>query len=249
MQYFKSKSISKRTGKMSKVSKVILAGLMVTALAGCKTRQEQLVGHQLSHPSQRHPIMVSKKPIYLDIDVPRGSAGLTSAQADNVRAFLNEYRRQGSGKLIISAPSGSPNEVAAFKALKRVRGLIKDDGIAYNSVEMTPYYQEGDPQPPLKISYVRYVAEGPSCGQWHDDLANDDRNTNYANFGCASQQNIAAMVDNPRDLIEPRGMGPRSSERRDSAWKKYVSGQTTITKRDAKEESGKVADAQGGGES
>ena len=93
MQYFKSNSISKRTGKMFKTSRIIMATLMVTALAGCKTHQEQLVGHQLSHPSQRHPIMVSKKPIYLDLDVPRGSAGLTSAQADNVRGFLNQYRR------------------------------------------------------------------------------------------------------------------------------------------------------------
>ena len=221
---------------------------MVTALAGCKTHQEQLVGYQLSHPSQRHPIMVSKKPVYLALEVPRGSAGLTSAQAENVKEFLSQYRQEGSGKLTISAPSGSPNEVAAFKALKRVRGLIKNDGIAYNSVEMTPYYQEDDPQPPLKISYVRYVAEGPDCGQWHDDLANDDRNVNYANFGCAQQQNIAAMVANPRDLIEPRGTDPRSSERRDSAWQKYVTGETTITRRDAKEESGKVSDASGGGE-
>ncbi len=248
MQYLKSKSISERTGKMLKSTKIIMASLLVTTLVGCKTHREHLVGYEISHPSQRHPIMVAKKPIYLDLEVPRGSTGLTVSQADNVRGFISQYRKEGSGKLIISAPSGSPNEVAAFKALKKVRGLIKDDGIAYNAVEMTPYYQEDDPQPPLKLSYVRYVAEGPDCGQWHDNLAEDDRNANYANFGCAQQQNIAAMVDNPRDLIEPRGTDPRSSERRDTAWKKYVSGETTITKRDAKEESGKVSDAAGGGE-
>ena len=156
--------------------------------------------------------------------------------------------RTGQGKLVVAAPSGSPNEVAAFKALKRVRSLIKSDGIAYGSVEMTPYYQEDNPQPPLKISYVRYVAEAPSCGDWSDNLAEDARNTNYKNFGCAQQKNLAAMIANPQDLIMPRGMHPRSSERRDTTWQKYVKGETTITKRDSKEESGKIADVTGGGE-
>jgi len=233
---------------MSKTARIIIAAIMLTALAGCKAHREHIVGYQLSDPSQRHPIMVSKKPIYLDIAVARGSTGLSHAQVGNVREFLSQYRQEGSGKLVVSAPSGSPNEVAAFKALKRVRNLIREDGIAYGSVEMTPYYQEDDPQPPLKLSYVRFVAEGPDCGQWHDNLAEDERNKNYENFGCAQQRNLAAMVANPRDLIRPHGSAPRASERRDTTWDKYVKGETTITKRDAKEESAKVSDASGGGE-
>ena len=248
MQYLTSYQTNKRTGKMSKLAHIFIASLMVSTLAGCKAHKEHVVGHQISHPSQSHPISVSKKPVYLDLSVPRGSAGLTATQVDNVRGFLSQYRQEGSGKLVISAPSGSPNEVAAFKALKRVRSLIKSDGIAYSAVDMTPYYQEEDPEPPLKISYVRYVAQAPECGDWSDNLGDDSRNGYYRNFGCAQQHNMAAMIENPRDLLEPRGTTPRMSERRHGGWKKWVNGESPISKRDSKEESGKVADNNGGGE-
>ena len=42
------------------------------------------------------------------------------------------------------------------------------------------------------------AAPGPtSC-------ASNSGNRNYGNFGCATQQNLAAMVDNPLDLLYPR---------------------------------------------
>lgn len=248
MKYLTSNSTMKRTGKMSKTAQILIASLMLTALAGCKAHREQVVGYQLSDPSQSHPILVTKKPIYLDLQVPTGSTGLTAEQADNVRGFLSRYRQEGAGKLVVSAPSGSPNEVAAFKALKSVRHIIKSNGIAYGAVEMTPYYQEDDPEPPLKLSYVHYVAEGPECGDWSEDITASDRNGHYRNFGCAQQRNLAAMVANPRDLIEPRGMTHRSADRRDNAFRKYIAGESTISKRDKQEESGKVSDTSGGGE-
>ena len=42
-------------------------------------------------------------------------------------------------------------------------------------------------------------------------------------------------VANPNDLVEPSGETPRSGERRDVVWDKYVNGQVTISKRDPAE--------------
>ena len=36
-------------------------------------------------------------------------------------------------------------------------------------------------------------------------------NRPYWNFGCATQRNLAAMVDNPADLVQPRGEAPAYS--------------------------------------
>ncbi len=33
-------------------------------------------------------------------------------------------------------------------------------------------------------------------------------NQPYWNLGCANQRNLAAMVDNPADLVQPRGEAP-----------------------------------------
>ena len=60
------------------------------------------------------------------------------------------------------------------------------------------------------------------CGRWPTDLARDDNNGNYENFGCASQNNLAAQVANPSDLLAPRGMTPIDSERRTAVYQSYV---------------------------
>ena len=52
-------------------------------------------------------------------------------------------------------------------------------------------------------------------------------NLDYPNFGCATQQNLAAMVANPADLLGPRSQTPRIGDRRDEHWSKYVKGEST----------------------
>ena len=83
-------------------------------------------------------------------------------------------------------------------------------------------------QPPIRISYLRYVAEGPECGRWPTNLAETEGNLMMPNLGCAQQKNFAAMVANPADLLGPRSMTPPSAERRDVIWEKYVKGESTI---------------------
>ncbi len=66
----------------------------------------------------------------------------------------------------------------------------------------------------LRITYPLMGAQvaGP-CGLWPADLgpSNDMKhfeNQPYYNLGCATQQNLAAMVENPADLVQPRGETP-----------------------------------------
>ena len=52
-------------------------------------------------------------------------------------------------------------------------------------------------------------------------------NQPYWNFGCAMQRNLAAMVDNPADLVQPRGEIPPYAPRRSVVLDKWHKGQTT----------------------
>jgi pilus assembly protein CpaD len=54
-------------------------------------------------------------------------------------------------------------------------------------------------------------------------------NKQYWNFGCASQHNLAAMVDNPHDLVQPRSETPPYTMRRTQVVEKYREGQSTAT--------------------
>ena len=86
----------------------------------------------------------------------------------------------------------------------------------------------------IRVSYARMTAETGPCGLWPDDVgptlerAHLD-NRDYYNFGCAYQRNMAAMADNPSDLVQPRAETPPYTVRRTEAFEKYRKGSPTAT--------------------
>ena len=70
---------------------------------------------------------------------------------------------------------------------------------------------------------------GP-CGLWPEDLGPSVLNPGYSenrpyhNFGCATQRNLAAMIDNPADLEQPRSETAAYTARRTEAFEKYRKG-------------------------
>lgn len=220
---------------------IALVSLAVLSLTGCKTPGEapQVAGWSAVDPSQRHPILVSQQPSNISLRVPRGSTGMSPHQRAQVVDFLNRYQSAdaGNSKLVISAPSGAPNEVAAMQAVAEIRHLMRESGFSEASITVEAYHEERDPQPPIRVSYLRFVAEGPDCGRWTANVAEEPKNMPYANFGCATQRNFAAQVANPADLLGPRSMTASSGERRDVIWGKYIKGESTISQKQSEEKS------------
>lgn len=213
-------------------AKVIILACAALALAGCKREDQgtQVAGWSLVDPEQRHPIMVSQEPAHLNVHVARGSQGLTPQQRAEVVEFAGKYRASdaGNSRLVISVPSGSPNEVAAVSASEDVRELLVAAGFPDSAVSVEAYHDESGAQPPMRIAYMRYVAKGPECGHdWSENLSNNARNVGHPNFGCAGQHNLAAMVANPADLLGPRTMGDRYSDRRDQVMENWTKGKVT----------------------
>lgn len=209
---------------------LMAACVLSVSLIGC-THDEELAtrspNFNLIDPSQRHPILVSQKPANLQIAVPRGSSGLSPKSRADVLHFASNYRDSGDSRLVIQAPSGSSNEVAAMHAVQQVRALLTDNGFGESSISVEAYDAGKGSEPPVKVSYLRYVAEAPECGLYPNNVAFEPRNLPMANTGCATQRNLAAMIANPADLVAPRTMTPRSGERRDVTWEKYQKGDQT----------------------
>jgi pilus assembly protein CpaD len=94
---------------------------------------------------------------------------------------------------------------------------------------MRTYKPAGDALVSIKISYAKMVAEAGPCGLWPKDLGPSlesgyTENQPYWNLGCANQRNLAAMIDNPADLVQPRGETPAYAARRSVAVDKYRKG-------------------------
>ena len=120
---------------------------------------------------------------------------------------------------------------SAMRAYDQVRKALRRAGIDPRSVALEPYFGNGDPAAPVRLSYLQVVAVPPDCPDWSENIGRDPQNMPWPNKGCATQRNLAAMVANPEDLLHPRGETPRPGERRDVVWGKYIAGQPTISKR------------------
>lgn len=220
-----------QTAVRAPAAKLALAALVSLGLTGCKTTDDptRVAGWTLIDSSQRHPILVSQEPTTHVIRVGRGSHGLSAAQRAQLLGFTDHYRVTDSGnsRLVVSVPSGGANEVAAMQAVGEIRALLTDQGFGQASISVEAYSAEGAADPPIRVSYLRYVAEPPNCGDWSTNLAYEPTNLPYPNLGCSQQRNLAVMVANPADLLGPRSETARSGERRDQVWGKYVTGQPT----------------------
>ncbi len=243
MTSFKNKQCAFGPGLRPVAMQLIAASLLATGLAGCRDYNDgRLVSwEQPMTVEERHPIVVEEERQVLALEVNRGATGLTAGQRDEVAGFLGAWRGMGGNRLMISAPSGAANEYAAYHVVADLRQMLRGAGVPEAAISVDAYH-EGGGKPPVKLSFVGYVAKGPDCGQWPTNLAEEKQNVSYQNFGCAQQHNLAAMVANPRDLVEPRAMTARSSERRDTAWRDYVKGQSTISETKDEEKAGTISD-------
>jgi len=208
---------------------VTLVGVlfMSTALGGCWQSPRFQAPFTIANANERHPIAVRQGEISLDLAIYPSASGLNESQKGQVYTFLRDYKAQSSDRLLIRAPSGGPNETAAMRAYDDVRRAIRSAGIPGELVRLEPYFANGDPSAPLRLSYLQFVAIPPDCPDWSEDIGRDPQNMPWVDKGCATQRNLAAMVANPEDLIRPRGETPRPGERRDVVWGKYVNGKAT----------------------
>jgi pilus assembly protein CpaD len=218
---------------------IALTALLALSVTGCIHERQgpQVAGWAITDPSERHPIMVSQQPSTLALKIPPGSYGLTPYQRAQLIDFAGRYhaRNTGNSKLVIFAPSGGKNEVAVMQAVSEIRDALRETSFDDSSIAVEAHQVGRSAQPPVRVSYLQYVAEAPECGYWGSNVAEDPLNVGTPNLGCATQANFAAMVANPADLLGPRTMTPHSSERRDQVWEKYVKGDTTISKKSADE--------------
>jgi pilus assembly protein CpaD len=152
-----------------------------------------------------------------------------------VLSFAAEWRREATGGILIDVPAGTSNADSAASAARDVRGILTAAGVPADAIQL----RQGRPQSPgklvtLRLHYPRVMADAGPCGLWPHDLGPTyDRehfeNRQYWNFGCAQQRNLAAMVENPADLVQPRSDVPPYTGRRNTVLEKYRAGQGTAT--------------------
>jgi pilus assembly protein CpaD len=172
--------------------------------------------------SERFPIEVAKGPVKFDVPTTKGS--LNAQQRDTIVRFAQQAKSNYATTIHVRRPSGGGRGVAVAGTIERI--LIKQ-GVPESMIVQGTY--SGDAGSPVVVSYIRTWAVTQECGNWDEDLAITYSNSGYANFGCAVQNNVAAMVANPNDLVMPRTETPSDPMRRSTVMNKYREGVPTNT--------------------
>jgi pilus assembly protein CpaD len=226
----------RRRGLASCAARALAAAALAALLAGCQTTTaENTTGAIPDDYRLRHPIVLKEADRTVQIFVGSYRGGLTPAQRADVLAFANAWRKEATGGIVIDVPSGTKNEVAAAEAVHEANSILAAAGVPPEGVAVRPYSPARlDTLAAIRLSYPRMVAQAGPCGLWPKDLGPTfdreyNENRTWWNFGCAQQQNLAAMVDNPADLVQPRGEDPAYNARRTVVLDKYRKGESTLT--------------------
>jgi len=199
------------------------AALLAAApLAACSGGADRVVTASIPNEDfhARHPIELANSRATLDV-LPEVRAGALDARSKaQIKQFAAEYLQSGSGEIVMTLPTGGPGAAQARAAVPGVRAALASGGArGYVAVSSYPI---SDPTvaAPIRLSYASVIARTRTrCGQWPNDLASGSSvngwdNKPYWNFGCASQQMIAAQTADPRDLLSPAATTPPDSQMR-----------------------------------
>ncbi|PAP97345.1 CpaD family pilus assembly protein [Mesorhizobium wenxiniae] len=195
----------------------VLAVAVAALLAGCADlkRDSITVGAVPDDYRTTHPIVIAEKNLKIDLPVGAGDRGMTGSQRDTLLGFLDGYDKSAAPTLTISIPSGSANEIAATAAGRDFARLAIASGISRNRIVMTTYQSvSAEASAPIRVAYVSVKAQTDRCGRWPEDLLQTSENKHYADFGCSYQNNLAAQMANPADLIGPRKQSDIDAENR-----------------------------------
>lgn len=206
-----------------RILRLAAGAALALGLGACAKQDRMTTGSVIPNDARaRHPIVLAQTPDTLDIFLA-GDKTLDRRQQEDVKDFAKRYRDAGAGSIQILLPRGGAESGRAATAVGAIRQALAAGGLRGSAIVGS--YDVADPSlaAPVRLAFMSMQARvATRCGEWPDDLgaaassAGWD-NRPYYNLGCASQQNLAAQIADPRDLVRPRTLDPADVQMRTRA--------------------------------
>ena len=213
-----------------------LVGLAV-ALGACTHTDDAVTASIPDDYRQRHPIAIQEANQSIVIFVGHARGGLSAPQRADVMGLAQTWLHEATGA-ISGRRAGRHARTRGRPPIRsrEIQALLAAAGVPPRGI-IVHHYRPDDPRQmaAIRLSYPKISAVAGPCGLWPEDLGPSIKNKSYYenksyyNFGCAYQRNMAAMIDNPSDLVQPRPETPPYTARRSEAFEKYRKGTTTTT--------------------
>jgi pilus assembly protein CpaD len=172
-----------------------VAALTVGAAACAPSSMEGLTAVNNPSLSSVHQPVVQRTDFVLDLATSGGR--VPTAELDRLDAWLASIDVGYGDRISIDEPRGypMPGARADVASVAAEYGLLLNDG--------APVLSGVVPPGSLRVVATRATASVPGCPVWQQDGVLPSVNTS-ANFGCASNSNLAAMIADPQDLVHGR---------------------------------------------
>jgi pilus assembly protein CpaD len=213
-----------------------LLGLSVI-LGACTSTSGELVTASVPNDYRlRHPIAIEEARQSIVVFVGQARGGLSPSQRADIMGLARTWVREGTGAIVADVPVDTPNARAAAATFQEIHEVLAAGGVPPRGITLHRYHPD-DPEffATIRLSYPRIAAVAGPCGLWPADvgpsISDPDyfENKPYYNLGCATQRNLAAMIDNPADIVQPRSETYAYTARRNAAFEKYRKGDPTTT--------------------
>jgi len=180
-------------------TQIVLAAILLGA-AGCST---VAVGpNEPVSVQERHPISVDSQTVTLNLGPSDHGPGLSNVDRARVMSFADMYITRGHGPVTVTAPANGTGYKAAQQTAADARKALNEAGVPWSDISGASYRAAEGGGAEVVLSFTRYVATASPCGDWSDGFLRRQKNLPMKNFGCATQNNVAAMLADPRELVE-----------------------------------------------
>ena len=126
-------------------------------------------------------------------DVQANAGGLSISEQQRLAAWFETLDLRYGDRISIDDPMMSQATREAVGKLAGRHGILVQDGAPVTA----GYVEPGA----ARIVVTRSTASVPGCPDWSETSDANFNNATRANYGCATNSNLAAMVANPEDLI------------------------------------------------
>lgn len=128
------------------------------------------------------------------LDVSAGPGGISVPEQRRLAGWFEAMDLRYGDKIYVDDPARSPVNRNAVEAVAGKYGLLVND-----DAPVTPGFVNPGT---VRVIVTRTVATVPGCPDWSAQSGTNFRNATSANYGCATNSNLAAMVADPSHLIQ-----------------------------------------------
>ncbi|SLN36607.1 CpaD family pilus assembly protein [Oceanibacterium hippocampi] len=189
--------------------------LALFALAGCETEAER----KAPPVSAEKPIEVLEIEAVHQVAFAAGTNAIGPEESARLDDFLARMRVRFGDRVDVEAPpAGAPADLA-HQRFAALMAALEDRGarpVARRTVQQSAAG--------LRLFYSRHVATTIDCPGWSGDSETNFKNQITPRVGCTTAANLAAMVDDPRDLVQGRPGNATEAERLARAVRIYRAG-------------------------